>query len=874
MQEQWPLFESTALDGPVQVRALDGEDELNRLFRFEVHLRRPGTTTGNEEAAALLEAPASLRFVEDGEVLQQIHGIVSSVTAEVDVEADTTDLVIEVVPRVWQLTQRRGSELFLGRSVPEVLREKLLAIGLQPDADFVFALREHYPSREIIAQHEETDHAFVSRLCEQHGIVTFFDHRDGRDVWILTDTPSTHHPITRSTVPVLRERSHPAAWSVRTALRRVPSRAEVLDYNYRTPLVGLRDRRPLAAPAATGAWIEYGPHPKTPGDTARVAGIRTEEIGARHHVVTAVTSEASVRAGGTFRLIDTGSAAEGLLLVRVAFHFRKPDGGAALAGAWENEIACIPEKVVFRPPRITPWPRISGLVNAVVDGAIKGDYAELDDQGRYHLRMMYDRSGRTDLGATHPVRMMQPHAGANYGMHFPLRPGTEVLVGFVNGDPDRPVIVGTAPNPVTISPVERKNQTQNVLRTGSNNEMVIEDEHGTERIRIHTPHKNTTVQLGAVEEPEEGALTSTDASISEASRVSNNEATARKTLVADTSTSLLGRSVVLAAGVPGVTAASRRGLERPSALAPGELTRGLDRLAAPPDKRAEPDERAGDDEEAQPADVPYSGTWSDVGADVSERTQVAMSDLVRAVAAATDDGLDRAQGRAQGEPLGAPLEPSAIVGADRTAALVGREVGVVFGDRVAALSSHDTASVMGREKALLKSPGEVEVAAGKEVKITSAGTVDAQAALLRLVAGYYPAAEAPALDEGTTIGVMSRRDLRLISVEDCILVCAKKNLVGSAHTGDVKLTAKKTVAISGGSIVGSAGSIRLRASDTIDIDADGNITVTSAANIGVEAAGDVLIKGASVTIEGGSITLKGPTTVEGDLTVTGSLNGG
>src|SRR4029079_9294314 len=111
----------------------------------------------------------------------------------------------------------------------------------------------------------------------------------------------------------------------------------------------------------------------------------------------------------------------------------------------------------------------------------------------------------------------QPHAGANYGMHFPLRPGTEVLVGFVNGDPDRPVIVGSAPNPVTVSPVERRNQTQNVLRTGSNNEMVIEDEHSKKRIRIHTPHKTTTVQLGSVEYPEEGSLTTTEASISEAS---------------------------------------------------------------------------------------------------------------------------------------------------------------------------------------------------------------------------------------------------------------------------------------------------------------------------------------------------------------------
>lgn len=81
MREQKPVFESTALDGPAEARAVDGHDELNRLFRFEIHLRRPGTVTGSEEAAALLLAPATLRFMEDGDVLQQIHGIVSSVAA-------------------------------------------------------------------------------------------------------------------------------------------------------------------------------------------------------------------------------------------------------------------------------------------------------------------------------------------------------------------------------------------------------------------------------------------------------------------------------------------------------------------------------------------------------------------------------------------------------------------------------------------------------------------------------------------------------------------------------------------------------------------------------------------------------------------------
>lgn len=871
MREQWAVFESIALGGErLDVSSLEGTDHLNQLFRFEARIVRTGVLVSAEDAAALLDAPATLRFEEDRRVLQQVHGIVSEVSTRVDVEADSTELTVVIVPRVWRLTQQRGSEIFLARTIPQVIADKLTAIGLVLGVDFTMPLRAQYPVREFVAQHEETDHAFVSRLCEEDGIITFFEHRDGRDVWVLTDTPSTFHRIERPDLPVRTRRVHPAAYEIRTTLRRVPSQAEVLDYNYRTPRIALRRDRPIEKPAARGAWIEYGAHPKTPDETGEVARLRTEELGARHHVVDGKTSEASVRAGGTLRLMDAGGSEQDLLLVGVAFRFRSKGGAPDDEVAWENEITCIPSAITYRPPRVTPWPEIPGLVNGVVDGAIKGDYAELDESGRYHLRMLYDRSGRTNLGATHPVRMMQPHAGANYGMHFPLRPGTEVLVGFVNGDPDRPIIVGSAPNPITVSPVVQPNQTQNVLRTGSNNEMVIEDERGRERIRIHTPHKDTTVQLGSVEEPEEGALTTTQAHISEASRLSNNEATMRKTLMATSQTALIGRSAVIAAGSPAIAAACERGIEQPTSVSVNEVARDLGWLSTPPEQRAEGAPPA----DQTPEDVSAGGLWSTLAGDVAQRTERAVIDLARAAASTTDEALDRAKGRAQGEPVGQPMEPAAVMASDRTAALIGRDASLVFGDRAAALSSFDTASVVGHKAALLKSPGTVEIAGGKEAKITTAGELDAAAGTIRVVGGYYPDREAPPLDEGTSVGVMSRHDLRVLSVEDCILLCAKKNLIGTAHTGDVRLKAAKTVSITGGSIVGTAGNIKLKASDTIEIDADGNITITSAANIAIEAAGSVVISGAEVTLEAGAITLQGDTKVVGNLTVTKQIIGG
>jgi type VI secretion system VgrG family protein len=879
MRERWALFESLPL-GPdaVEVRTVDGVDELNRLFRFDLTLVRHEVFSVADDVAPLLEQPATLSFEEEGKILGQFHGIVSEAAVDVDGEADFTILHVTLVPRAWLLTQRRGDEIFLGRTVPEIIAEKLERIGLIRDQDFVLSLLERYPNREYVSQHDETDWSFVSRLCEHLGITLFFEHRDRRDVLVLSDTQSSFRPIARPTLPVRQRRHHPAAYAIRTTLRRNSSHTLAHDYNYRTPLVGLREQRPVPTTGASGELVEYGPHAKTADETALVARVRKEELAAQHHVVEGTATELSVRAGGTFVLTGVGLDQE-LLLTRVAFRFRRPDDGGEVDVAWENRFSAIPVKTTFRPARVTPRPRVQGLANAIVDGIIKGDYAELDEAGRYRLRMMYDRSGRTDLGATHPVRMMQPHAGANYGMHFPLRPGIEVLVAYVNGDPDRPIIVGTAPNPVTSSPVIQQNQTQNVLRTGSNNEMVIEDEHGSERIRIHTPKDNTTLQLGTVEEPEEGALLRTDANISEASRLTNNEATTRKNLLAHTSTALLGRSAVVAAGVASITRACGRGIEEPSSVSLNAVGRDLQWLSTPPEHLAEkgpaPDPDRKDDPKEGTADDPSrGGLWSATGSTVTALGEQSAVDLVRAAAVATDSGLDRAKGRAQGEPLGQPEEPAVILAATRTAAVVGRDVGMVYGDRIASLSSHKTASVMGEQTALLKSPKVVEIAGGTETWVTSAGTLDVQAKLVRVVGGYYPEAEAPPLDDHTSVGVMARRDVRMISVECSIHACAKKNIIGTAHTGDIRLRAAKTISMNAGSIIGNAGLIKTHSSSETNIVSDDVIEINAASTIIIDSSGDVVIMaGGNVNITGPTIYLNGPVHIQGNLTVSGTING-
>ncbi|MCC6524499.1 MAG: type VI secretion system tip protein VgrG [Polyangiaceae bacterium] len=889
MRERVPLFESAALGGAaLEVARLDGTDELGQLFRFRVLLVGRASSL-HDGARELLRERATLAFVEEGAVVARVHGIVSEVEESTDVESDLVHLAVTLVPRAWLLGQRHGNQVFLERTVPEILAEKLGAVGLEAGDDFVLHLRGQYPAREIVVQYDETDLAFVSRLAEHLGITLAFEHRDGRDVVVFTDTEDSRPVEGHPTVHVRHRREHPAAFDVATSYRRLPEQALVHDYNYRTPALALTAGLPTGVATPHGEIVECGTHPKTPAETSALARIRAEELAARQEIVTAKTTLLTVHAGRTLTLADARGGERELLLTRVDYAFRTAAAsGPDRAGVegWVNTVTAIPKSVRFRPPRATPKPRVGGLLNAFVDGAIRGPYAELDEAGRYHVRMLYDRSGRTDLGASHPVRMMQPHAGAYYGMHFPLRPGTEVLVGCVDGDPDRPVIVGTAPNPLIPSPVDRRNQTQNVLRTGSNNEMVIEDTIGDERIRIHTPRHDTTIQMGSVEEPEEGVLTRTEAHVSAAARLSCNEATTRKTTIADSATTVLGRAAVLIAGAPAVTAACRRGIDQPAALRLGDVGKDLQRLSLSPEDWASAAEEGA--EEPPPAadgdaeSAGGGGLWSATASSLSSSADAAALEAVRGAARATDRALGDATGRTQGEPLGDPLEPAALLASTHTAAVLGRDTALVWGDRVAALSSYDSASVVGRNHAELKSPGTVEVAAGVDVLVSAKGDLDMEAHTVRVVGGYYPDAESPPLDEETSVGILARRDLRLKSMEHCIQLCAHKNLIASAHTGDVRITAAGVAAIRSGSVTCGTGDVTVDASGDVSVTAGGDLAVDAAGTVGVSAGGDatieaggtITIKGGTVVIEGGSIALRGPVTVEGDLTVCGAINGG
>ena len=176
---------------------------------------------------------------------------------------------------------------------------------------------------------------------------------------------------------------------------------------------------------------------------------------------------------------------------------------------YRNNFEAIPATTQYRPPRIWPRPRMTGTVHARIDAQGEGEYAEVDDQGRYKVVLPFDLSGRKDGHASSWLRMGQHYAGTNHGLHMPLHKGTEVALMFVDGDPDRPFIAAALPNPAHPSQVTAANASMSMLTTGGQNKIHIEDKKGKERILLHSLESNTFLRLGAPNDPPSGGTTDT-----------------------------------------------------------------------------------------------------------------------------------------------------------------------------------------------------------------------------------------------------------------------------------------------------------------------------------------------------------------------------
>jgi type VI secretion system secreted protein VgrG len=407
-----------------------------------------------------------------------------------------------LMPKLQWLSLTSHNQIFLDQPVPDILKAVLKECGLSEGIDFEFKLQGTYQPLEYVCQYDETHLNFISRWAEREGIYYFFDQTEQGEKLIFTDTKISHTDLAQGNELTYNPQSGLDSLHTEEAIKAflcrhsmLPQQVFLKDYNYRKPSLAMEGKADVD-PDGRGETYIYGEHFTTPEEGNRLAGIRAEEFLCRKSIYYGNSSVPFMDIGFTFTLQDHYKKAYNKkYLITEIGHEGHQTGYliSGLSGAvapvdepmfYANTFTVIPADVQFRPERTAAKPKISGTFNAKVDAASSGQYAEIDDQGRYKVILPLDRSGRGSGKASAWCRMMQPYAGAEYGMHFPLHKGIEVLLTFIDGDPDRPIISGSVPNPETGSPITGPNQTQSMIRSGGGNQLHFEDQQGSEQIYL------------------------------------------------------------------------------------------------------------------------------------------------------------------------------------------------------------------------------------------------------------------------------------------------------------------------------------------------------------------------------------------------------
>ena len=502
-------LECEALPAPPRVLAFRGEEELGRCFEYDLIIHLPDDTSLGLDAGAVLGAPAKLVL---GDAAVEIAGHV----AELELLEDVPFAVfrLRLVPALWFSSRSAHNRVFVDRRLPDILEEVLSAAGLPKDS-YELRLTRDYAPREHVCQHQESDLDFLHRWMEREGQYYFFDHAAGSKLVIcddgarhspLRDAPVPHRPMTGAD-----ESSKDHFRLLRASVTTLPKEVAEADYNYLTPDTPIR-ASVAVGPELTARASRWAVNELDEAGARRVAQLRAERELCRRRRLFARGAALGVHAGFTFAV--EGHPMAEIEREHLAIHavlrgqlsgrddalvpFFTPEETATLGrDTLSVEVTAIPSDVQFRPPERTPWPRVTGLELAVADGPTDSDYAQLDEHGRYLVKLMMDENPSPAGKASARVRMIQPHGGEPEGWHLPLRKGTEVLLAFTGGDPDRPVIAAALPNAHTPSPVTRANATLNVGQTGGKSRLEIEDREDRQYVDVSTPPENTYLHLGA-----------------------------------------------------------------------------------------------------------------------------------------------------------------------------------------------------------------------------------------------------------------------------------------------------------------------------------------------------------------------------------------
>ncbi|MEW8507101.1 MAG: type VI secretion system tip protein TssI/VgrG [Candidatus Thiodiazotropha sp.] len=488
---------------------MEAREELGRLYEFTVDLLSDNESISPDD---LLGKKMTVEMDMVNTTKRYFDGYVSRFT-QVGHLAYFAHYRATLRPWFWLLTQTSDCRIFQYKTVPDIVKE---VFGENGFSDFEERLSGSYREWEYCVQYRETDFNFISRLLEQEGIYYFFKHEAGKHTLILCDDYSSHSVLEAySDIPYLpptetgssRWRDYIHSWRFSKSVR--PGKYVHTDYDFKKPKSDLSTNalQPRSHAYAEYEIYDYPGEYEVPPDGDNYASHRIQELQAGHEVLEGKGNARGVTTGGLFSMTDHPRGDQNReYLVTGASYALHSDAFESVPEIMQGplyvcEFSCMDSKESFRTARSTPKPMVQGPQTAVVVGPA-GEEIYTDEYGRVKLHFHWDRYDSRDENSSCWVRVAQVWAGKNWGaMHIP-RIGQEVIVDFLEGDPDRPIVTGRVYNADQMPPYGLPaNMTQSGIKSRSTkggsgdnfNEIRFEDKKGSEELYIHAEKNHTNI---------------------------------------------------------------------------------------------------------------------------------------------------------------------------------------------------------------------------------------------------------------------------------------------------------------------------------------------------------------------------------------------
>jgi type VI secretion system secreted protein VgrG len=411
-----------------------------------------------------------------------------------------------VRPWLWFLTRTADCKIFQKKKIPDIIEEVFEDHGI---ADYELDLKGSYSPWEYCVQYRETDFNFVSRLMEQEGMYYYFRHAEGRHTMVITDSISGHEPFAGYEnipyMPLDRVRPEQEAvtrWTFGYEVQ--PGTYATNDYNFKEPRVDRNANRAEPKDNELGDYevYDYPGEYDEKGEGIHISVTRIEELHVPYELAQAATTARGLACGSTFKLKGFPRTDQNReYLVVAATHELEYGEHESMEGEGTNYgcgFKALQVPTPFRPARRTPKPIVQGLQTAFVVGP-SGDEIYTDEYGRIKVQFHWDRVGEEDENSSCWMRVAQAWAGKNWGANFIPRIGQEVLVSFLEGDPDQPLVTGSVYNAIQKHPylgqgLDGKHKhdpnvsgiKSNSTKGGSGyNEIRFDDTSGKEQIFMH-----------------------------------------------------------------------------------------------------------------------------------------------------------------------------------------------------------------------------------------------------------------------------------------------------------------------------------------------------------------------------------------------------